>query len=131
MDGYANPDQEFIDVLAHRYAGAHLRFLTGELIAAHAELNHLLARTKGRLARATWADCGDELHRCTSLYRSAWARFAAAVGDDFPNGADTMPSPTLGPETTQAFQAAVDGLRGALEVLRRESRQLGCESWVY
>ncbi|MDP5309421.1 hypothetical protein [Streptomyces poriferorum] len=130
MDGYASPYQVFIDVLAHRHAGGHRRALTGELIAAYAELNHLLACTKGTLAGAVWADCGDELERCMSLYRSAWIRFVAMVGDDYPNGVGTVPSPTLGPETTQAFQAAADGLRAALDVLRRESHLLGCESWA-
>jgi hypothetical protein len=100
------------------------------LIAAHAELNHLLARTKGTLARTVWADCGDELERCMSLYRSAWTRFVAMVPDHYPNGVDTVLPPTLGPETTQAFQAAADGLRAALDILRSECRLLGCESWV-
>ncbi|MEU9130522.1 hypothetical protein AB0D08_20890 [Kitasatospora sp. NPDC048540] len=120
----------FIEVLTHRHAGAHRRALTGELIAAHEELNHLLARTKGTPIREVWADCAAELDRCTGLYRSAWARFAAAVGNDYPQGSDTEPPPSLGPETTQAFQAALDGLRAALGTMRTEARRLGHESWV-
>ncbi|WP_326575251.1 hypothetical protein OG539_19460 [Actinacidiphila glaucinigra] len=130
MGEYTSPYQVFIDVLAHRHAGAHRRSLTGELIAAYAELNHLLARTKGTLATTVWADCGHELARCMGLYTSAWTRFVAMVGDHYPDGADTVPPSTRGPETTRAFQAAADGLRAALDVLRGESRLLGCESWV-
>ncbi|MFF4922745.1 hypothetical protein ACFY4B_19370 [Kitasatospora sp. NPDC001261] len=130
MDGHTDPYKVFIDVLAHRHAGAQRQALTGESIAAYTELNHLLGRTKGTLARTVWLDCADELDRCVSLYRGAWARFASVVGNDYPNGADTAPSPELGPETTRAFQEAADGLRAALAVLRREARLLGCESWV-
>ncbi|MDX2732903.1 hypothetical protein [Streptomyces sp. PA03-2a] len=130
MDSYTNPNQEFIEVLAHRHAGAHRQALTGELIAICAEMNHLLARTKGTMAPAVWADCGDELVRCLGLYRKAWTRFAAMV-DDYLHGGDTAPSPSLGPATTQAFQAAVEGARAALDVLRGEALRLGCESWAH
>ncbi|MET8402722.1 hypothetical protein [Streptomyces sp900116325] len=131
MDTYVNPYQVFIDVLAHRHAGAHRRALTGDLIAAYAEVNHLLARTKGKLAGAVWSDCAAELERCMSLYESAWRRFSAEISDGV-SGDDVKvtPSPSLGPETTQAFQAAVDGLRAALGAIKKESRLVGCESWV-
>ncbi|SEN18651.1 hypothetical protein [Actinacidiphila rubida] len=118
------------DVLTHRHAGAQRCALTGEFIAAYAELNHLLARTKGTLPGAVWAECGSELERCTALYRSAWARFVAFVPDDYPHGVDTAPPSTLGPETTEAFRSAANGLRAVLAVLRREARRLGCESWT-
>jgi hypothetical protein len=132
VEAYANPYQAFIDVLAHRYAGAQRKALTGDLIAVYAEFNHLLGRTKGKLAVAVWAGCADELLRCMSLYESAWRRFAAEVGkyvsgDDV----DVPSSSSLGPETTQAFQEVLDGLWAALDVLRRESRLVGCEAWVY
>ncbi|MER7585223.1 hypothetical protein [Kitasatospora sp. NPDC097691] len=129
MDSHTGPYRDFIEVLAHPHAGAHRQALTGELIAAYAEMNHLLARTKGTMATAVWAECSGELLRCTALYRNAWIRFAAVV-DDYPNGADIVPSQALGPETTQAFQTAVDGLRAALDVLRAEARRLNCETWA-
>ncbi|MFC8450124.1 hypothetical protein [Kitasatospora sp. NPDC057223] len=130
MDSYVSPYQEFIEVLAHRHAGAHRKALTGELIAVHAEMNHLLGRTKGTMATAVWADCGAEFDRCTELYRNAWGRFITGV-DDYLSGADTAPSPLLGLETTKAFEAAVDGARAALDIMRRESGRLGCESWTH
>ncbi|MFD8782523.1 hypothetical protein [Kitasatospora sp. NPDC059599] len=130
MDSHTGPYQDFIEVLAHPHAGAHRQALTGELIAVYAEMNHLLARTKGTMATAVWAECGDELLRCTALYRNAWTRFVAGV-DDCLNGADIVTSPLLGRETTQAFQAAVAGLRAALDVLRAEARRLDCESWAH
>lgn len=124
---YVNPDQLFIEVLSHRFSGSQRRALTGKMITAHAEVNHLLAGTKGGAIGDAWWDCAAELERCTSLYRTAWQRFAAAVGDGV---WDTPPSPTLGPETTEAFQSAVEGLRAALDVLRREARLVGRDSWV-
>ncbi|MFC8454409.1 hypothetical protein [Kitasatospora sp. NPDC057223] len=130
MDSYASPYQEFIEVLAHSHAGAHRKALTGQLIAVYAEMNHLLAGTKGTMAPAAWADCGNELSRCMGLYRNAWTRFVAVV-DDYLNGADIAPSSSLGPETTQAFQAAVDGARAALDVMRTEARRLGREGWAH
>ena len=124
---YVNPDQLFIEVLSHRFSGSQRRALTGEMITAYAEVNYLLAGTKGGAIGAAWGDCAAELTRCTSLYRTAWQRFAAAVGDGV---WDTPPSPTLGPETTEAFRSAVEGLRAALDVLRREARLVGLDSWV-
>ncbi|GAA1361823.1 hypothetical protein [Streptomyces beijiangensis] len=129
MDAYVNPYREFIDVLAHRHAGEHRKALTGELIAAYAEMNNLLASTKGKLTAPVWYDCADELERCTSIYTTAWRRFASEISQ-FLLDADLDVSPSLGPETTQAFQASVDGLRAALDVMRRASRQVGCESWI-
>ncbi|MBC3844677.1 hypothetical protein GXW82_44250 [Streptacidiphilus sp. 4-A2] len=132
MDAYVNPYQVFIDVLAHRYSGAQRRALTGDLIAAYAEINHLLARTKGKLRGAVWSDCAAELERCMSLYGAAWRRFSAEIfdGDTCDDGASISPSPLLGPETTQAFQEAAEGLRAVLDAMRRESRLIGCESWI-
>lgn len=127
MDAYVNPYQVFIDVLSHRHSGAQRKALTGDLIAAYSEVNHLLGRTKGKSMGVVWFDCSAELERCMNLYKTAWDRFAAGVGDGAPSVA---PSPLLGPETTRAFQAAVDGLRASLDVLRRESRLVGCESWI-
>lgn len=131
MDAYVNSYQVFIDVLAHRHAGAHRRALTGDFVAAYVEVNHLLARTKGKLTDAVWSDCAAELERCMSLYESAWRRFSVKVGDGVSvDDVGAAVSPSLGPETTQAFQAAVDGLRAALDVMRRESRLVGCVSWA-
>ena len=124
---YVNPDQLFIEVLSHRFSGSQRRALTGEMITAYAEVNHLLAGTKGGAIGDAWWDCAAELTRCTSLYRTAWQRFAAAVGDGV---WDIPPSPTLGPETTAAFRSAVEGLRAVLDVLRGEARLVGGDRWV-
>ncbi|MFD7026549.1 hypothetical protein ACFWAR_00740 [Streptomyces sp. NPDC059917] len=124
---YVYPDQLFIEVLNHRFSGSQRRALTGEMITVCEEVNYLLACTKGGAIGGAWHQCAAELTRCTSLYESAWQRFAAAVGD---GTWETPPSPTLGPETTQAFRSAVEGLRAALDVLRRETRLVGLDSWV-
>lgn len=132
MTTYATPYQVFIDVLAHPYAGAHRQALTGELVAAYTELNHLLARTKGKLEGRVWGDCCTELDRWMGLYRSAWQQFSAGVSAILSSGdAYAAARPSLGPETTQAFQEALDGLRAALDVMRREARAVGYESWTY
>jgi hypothetical protein len=110
MEASSSPYQVFIDVLVHRHAGERRLALTGELIAAYAEINHLLARTKGNRPWAVWSDRATELERCMSVYRSAWQRFITGISA-FTEGGSATVSPSLGPETTQAFQEAVDGLQ--------------------
>ncbi|MEY2249074.1 hypothetical protein AB8A21_40175 [Streptomyces sp. BF23-18] len=132
MNESVNPYQMFIDVLAHRYSGEQKKALTGEFVAAYSEVNHLLARTKGKLPRGVWSDCAAELERCVDLYRSAWREFASGVDDYVSSvGSGVVVSSSLGPDTTQAFQAAVDGLCVTLASLRREASLIGCESWKY
>jgi hypothetical protein len=131
VETYVNPYKGFIDVLAHPRAGAHRLALTGELIAAYAEMSYLLACTKGSLVpQVVWLDCARELERGISTYRDAWRRFATEIspiveGHDF----DATVSPLIGPETTQAFQEAVDRVRGALDLMRREAPSVGVESF--
>lgn len=132
MEAYANPYQTFVDVLAHPYAGAHRQALTGELIAAYVEMNHLLARTKGKLAEGVWRGCAVELEECMDLYRSAWRQFSAGVAAILASGdADAAARLSLGPETTQTFLEALDRLRAALDVMRGEARLVGQESWNF
>ena len=69
-----NPYQVFIEVLSFRHATTHQIALTGEMIAAYAEMNHMLGRSKGFIARDVWADSASEVDRCVDLYRSAWVK---------------------------------------------------------
>jgi hypothetical protein len=120
-----NPYQVFVDVLSYRLTGTHQLALTGEMIAAYAEMNHILGRTKGKLDRDVWAECGDELIRWGNHYESAWTGFREASSHD----PESQSRP--GPDVTRGFQDAVDGLRAVLEVLRREFELMGKDSWKY
>ncbi|MBR7837801.1 hypothetical protein KDL01_31290 [Actinospica durhamensis] len=127
-----NPYQVFIDVLDHPHTGARRQALTGEMIAVYTEVNHLLARTKGKLAGGVWRDCAVELDRRMGHYRSAWQQFSTGIDAILSSGiADTVAQRSLGPETEQAFQEALDGLCAALDVVRSEARRIGIESWKY
>jgi len=123
-DDQVNPYEVFVDVLSYRYTGAHQRALTGGIIAAYAELNHLLGRTKGRLPGATWADCADTLLECTELYEAAWMEFKQTLVRD--SESDLRPGQAL----TRAFEVTLDMLRTALERMRDECGRMGMLPWV-
>jgi hypothetical protein len=93
------------------------------MIAAYAEMNHLLGRTKGKLARTVWGECADETVRCSRLYEATWTGFTDGLCDD----PEVDPRPGL--DVTRDFQDAVDGLRAALDVMKRESGHIGMVSW--
>jgi hypothetical protein len=99
--------------------------LTGDMISAYSEMNQLLGRTKGKLPPASWAELADELVRCTDLYTSAWSAYLYHVDSD--------PELRLerGRDATRAFQAAVDGLRTALDTLRRDASLINIVSWPH
>ena len=100
----------FVEVLSDKGISHHRAALTGELIAAAAELDHLLARTRGRVDRAVWSSCAADLAGAVGLYTDAWKESA--------NGMEW------------AFQDAVDKCRSALDAMRGELWRLGEESWT-
>ncbi|GIH10803.1 hypothetical protein Rhe02_88700 [Rhizocola hellebori] len=59
--------------------------LVGKLITCNAELNALLAGSKGVLERGVWVDFADGLSNCRRRCEAAWARYAEI---DFPTTED-------------------------------------------
>jgi hypothetical protein len=119
-----NPYALYIEVLSYRYSGAHHIALTGQMVAMHAELNHLFGRSKGQMPPESWAKCADDWRGYFELYESAWNQFSSSLGDP-----DAYPRP--GVEVADAFQSAVDGARQVLERMRREFAEAGKESWIF
>ncbi|WP_041540651.1 hypothetical protein [Catenulispora acidiphila] len=101
------------------------RALAARMIVADGEINHILARTKGILARPIWAGCAHESDRCNDLFVAEWERFKSRVADD--TEFRRHPSPS----ERDVFKEAVAGTEYALARLRQEFAQLGKTSWVY
>jgi hypothetical protein len=102
----------FAEVLSDKQISHRRAALTGEMTALAAELEHLLARAKGRTDRAVWSSCSADLARSVRQFTEAWRGRASE------------------PDSELAFQDAVDRCRGALDVMRGELWRLGEESWT-
>jgi hypothetical protein len=101
------------EILTHEGATGKQCALTGEVIAAYCEINHILAFTKGGvLERPEWLRIADELDRHTARFRSAWQDSAAPDA-----------------RVTQGFQEAAEGLRALLTRARSAGEDLGVTHW--
>ncbi|WP_194924010.1 hypothetical protein [Catenulispora pinisilvae] len=114
-----------VEILGRPHILGQSRALAARMIAADEEINHILARTKGTLARPIWAGCARESDRCMDLFITEWGLFKARVGDD----SELRRSPN--PCEVGVFQEAVAGTEWALGRLRQEFGLLGMTSWVY
>jgi hypothetical protein len=120
---HVNTYQVFIDVLSFRYVTTHQVALTGQMIAASAELSHMLGRTKMHADKHAWYQVSDQFRRAMEVYRTAWANSAPeSVGDP-----EAPPYPGIG--VTPAFESAVAMMQAAVEEMRRELASMGMASW--
>ncbi|NUP51783.1 MAG: hypothetical protein HOW97_31365 [Catenulispora sp.] len=114
-----------IEVLGHPRMLGEVRALAARMIAIDEEINHILARTKGTLARPIWAGCAAESDRGIDLFVAEWERFKACAAEDGWLNRRTNPGEVA------VLKEAVAACDRALERLRQEFARMGKTSWVY
>ncbi|MER5456600.1 hypothetical protein ABT008_17605 [Micromonospora sp. NPDC002389] len=113
----------FVEVLLHRGARGRLAAMVGEMIAVHAEVNHLLGRTKDAIGRSDWVRCSGDYACSYGLFESTWKRYAALVERELEIDR------TAGRELGEAFDKALNGARASLTAIREQASEIGITSW--